>query len=323
MSTILSNVDGEKASRFGETLDQLRKQQVDAEEYAEFVSRVNNIISQVDEIITNEQENRADLVEEKERVKAQYGEEDLKLLREDGADLVELGETGVEGEIRKVNRRLEDWYTYRSELQRVKASKLEDALEEVDAQSVRSQVYEELDKIQKKRGELLEERQDNLKRELRKEIKDVEKELKQERKEFRQMLREERKRDWDVIMDVLQKAMSVIEDFGQDVSTLRQRVTTRDESDLSVTMDSAVDEAEDNAEAPEEAVEPKYRFKDKSWEERQQELQRLVETEDVAELSKQQIVELMDLSWGGFYDKTEGVLGKLEKKFGDQYPELH
>ncbi|QLG61965.1 hypothetical protein [Halorarum salinum] len=334
MSANLSYVEDARSERFGQVIADLRKESVDDESYADFVSRVDSITAQVDEIIESEQEDRQKLLQEREQILEREGEEELVRLREDGLAPAELER--VESELREVTRKIEDWFAYRSDLQKVKAGKVKAVLDEMDTLDIQARVYEELDDRVKDRVDEVETDMDDLETDLRTQFTEFKAEMKQERRDYREGLREERRRDWDLISEVLQKAIQALDRVGLSPSGMQQRVA--DHSDRELPLEAPAEglstgEAEadpavlgddaDEGDAADADAESKYRFKDRPSEERLAEFKRLVSEEPVQELTKQEIVELTDLSWGGLYDKERGTLVRVEQEFDIEFPELH
>jgi len=289
VTSVLEHVSDERQARFGETLTNLKTEDVDSGNYEAFIDRVDGILDQVDEIITSEQEERQELLERRERIRNREGEKELQLLREDGLAPAALEE--VERELRRVNRKLEDWYAYRSDLQKVKAAQLEDAIAELDTP--------------KERLERVEETVDELKEDVDTRISEFRQEVKDERQSFREEVRARMDRDWQLVTDVLQRAIDAMQRLGMDVSELEQRVGSQ--------QAAWTDEHRD---------EPVYRFRQGDWQERQDTLRQMVEEEDVADMSQAEIAALTDMDETELFDEEDGVVPVIEDKFGDQYPEL-
>jgi phosphoglycolate phosphatase-like HAD superfamily hydrolase len=321
-SSFFEHLEGERAQRFGETLEKFRKETVTDENYEDFNDRLENTLDQVFEIIGNLQDERAELLVEIERVKERYGETYLESLREDGGTRKELdGEVGVPADLIQVERKLDDWQDYRGELERIGRMKMKQSMDQIDAQSVKTQVLEKTDEMLEKRGQMVEERVDRVEEAATADRERFKEEVRNELREQRRMLREEHQKNLSDIMTVVERFLDMLKRFGVDISDLQDQVTASDTDILNdeVDLDTRPRTADDAVDGDEPPVEYRFTGDDES---RFAELERLVSELNVTELSQAEIAARTNLSEDRLFDEEEGELARLEEKFGDTFPEL-
>lgn len=313
MAAILQDVDHGDAEQFETTLEKFRQTTVDQENYPEFVQQVDSTIAQIDQIIGSLQDDRADAKAEKQRVKDAMGA-DLQPIREDGLDHKKLGETGAEGDIRRINHKLEVWFSFRAELERVKAAKLEDVLDEVDSREVWNRTWEKLEEMVDGRIEDVEQRQKEFEQEIREDLQEHRRQVQERNKDWYELQKERWDRREERVRDLLTRGLDILESLGANVHDLREQLELVAEDELTV---PSADGADDRL-----FVAPEYEFAEKPVAEQFDVLQELLADEPVEDLSKDEIVERIDVDREAFFDPENGILAEVEEFSGDNYPEL-
>lgn len=304
--------DMERKQKFGQNLKRLRNKEVTQENYQRVKENmVEPVLSQIDDIIANEQKQRQEHEAEVEQVKQTLGPQ-LQRGRENGNEHPELGESGAFGEVYATTRRIEDWLMLRNEYVRVWNEKVIAVLDMIDAQDIWNRTYEHM--TEEVGNEIEDVKQD---------MKEFKEQVRDERKEYRRLQREERKRHRTLLSEMFEQGLAVLESLGQDVDELREKINNQLKDDIPLVAEgTATESAASESQEQSAGVESLYHFEGKSVEEQQEELRRMVETERVDDLSEQEIVERINVSHARFFDEDDGILVAIEDAFGDEYPEF-
>lgn len=313
MAEILADVDMGEPEQFETTLEKFRQATVDEESYLQFVQQVDSTIAQVDQIIGSLQDDRGDAKQAKQDTKDALGPE-LQSLREDGLTHKNLGEKGAEGDLRRINHKLEVWYSFRAELERVKAAKLKGVLDEVDSREVWNRTWEKLETLVDDRIEDVEQQQDDFEDEIRSDLKEHRQQVQQRNKEWYELQKERWDRREELVRDLLNRGLDILDSLGANVSDLREQLNLIAEDELSMPSES---DGGDRL-----FVAPDYKFADKAVAEQFDVLQEMIGAEDVEELSKDDVVELVDVDHDEFFDPDDGILAEVEEFSGDKFPEF-
>lgn len=313
MATMLQDVDHSDAEHFETTLEKFRQMPVDQEAYPQFVQQVDSTIDQVDQIIGSLQDDRAEAKQKKERTKNAMGA-DLQGLRDDGLDHKDLGETGAEGDLRRINHKLEVWFSFRAELEKVKAAKLEAVLDEVDSREVWNRTWEKLEEMVDGKIEDVEQQQDDFEREIRDDLKEHRRQVQERNKEWYELQKERWDRREELVRELLNRGLDILDSLGANVSDLRERLELVAEDELTVPSESEPDERL--------FVAPDYEFAEKAVAEQFDVLQEMVDAEDIEALSEDDIVDLIDVDRDAFFDPDDGILTEIEEFSGDKFPEF-
>ena len=232
---ILGAIKEDKQEYFESQLSEFASSSVSQDDVESFRDKVDAAIQSVNERISELREERKHLIQKKADLKEefnQFGEEDLDALRNQGTgrfhlDLYELGEEGVEGELRLLNRKLSDYFAIRSAFYRVKELKVYECWSELDAQSIRAQVHEKFSDLQEKKFDDVEDQIDALESKLSDlddRIDAVDDELDDRHRRFRESIQEERRSDRDKLFELLREFARSVERSGVVSEQLEQRI---------------------------------------------------------------------------------------------------
>jgi uncharacterized coiled-coil DUF342 family protein len=232
---ILGAIKEDKQEYFESQLRDFVSASVSQDDVESFRDKVEAAIQSVNERVTELREERKQLIREKQEIKDefnQFGERDLDALRNRGTgrfhlDLYELGEEGIEGELRLLNRKLSDYLAVRSAFYRVKELKVYECWSELDAQSIRAQVHEKFSDLQEKKFDDVEDQIDSLESKLADlddRIDAVDDELDEKHQRFRESIQEERRSDRDKLFELLREFARSVERSGLASDKLKQRI---------------------------------------------------------------------------------------------------
>jgi len=232
---VLGAIKEDKQEYFESQLSDFASASVSQDDVESFRDKVEAAIQSVNERITELREERKQLIREKQEIKDefnQFGEKDLDALRNRGTgkfhlDLYELGENGIEGELRLLNRKLSEYLAVRSAFYRVKELKVYECWAELDAQSIRAQVHERFSELQEKKFDDVEGQIEDLQSKLADlddRIDAVDDELDEKHQRFRESIQEERRSDRDKLFELLREFSRSVERSGLASDKLEQRI---------------------------------------------------------------------------------------------------
>jgi len=316
-----STVTSDNKQKYGESLKKLAEEDVTIDNYRNYRQRIETYCGQIGDDITELQKEIQRLDDAMEGLEDRVGEEKLEAYRESNRDLLDLSigekDTLAYRKLKKL-KKIENKRSYRSAHLRLLAKKFEEILVKIDS----------IDSVVKRRTE-------SLKAEILNELESTESavvdtvdnrvdELGREHDQITRLQKSGLKMTQDMSQHLsLGLDSSALDGVSLDSSDEVKSGTVSSEGEPG---ESATSETSDKYDTTENQGDgPLYELKDRTAQERKDELDRLVSQQDnLADMKKDEIAELTDVSRQAlFYSDKGGIVGEIESQFtGVEYPEL-
>ena len=317
-----ASVVSDNKQKYGESLKKLAEEDVSIDNYRNYRQRIETYCGQIGDDITELQKEIQRLDDAMEDLEDRVGEEKLDAYRESNRDLLDLSlgekDTLAYRKLKKL-KKIENKRSYKSAHWRLLAKKFEEILVEVGSidsvvkrrtESLKAEILNELDSTESAVIDTVDNRVDEL------------------------------GRGHDRIMRLEKSGLKMTQDMSQhlslglDSSALDgvsldsgDEVKSGTVSSEGEPGESTTSETSDKYDTTENQSGdgPPYELKDRSAQERKDELDRLVaEQDNLADMKKDEIADLTDVTRQAlFYSDKGGIVGEVESQFtGVEYPEL-
>lgn len=246
-------------------LDEYRKRNVQQNNFVEFLRDINNTISEADSAIEQLQIEKQRLEQELDDIREEFGETELDDLRDKGPgrwnfDLYQLGKT--KDSLIATLEDLRDRERIRGDLLDVKSKQVIPILEQLDAQEIRSEVYEQMNELTEKRIDNAEERLNGRIENIEAKLETTQKDLTRQVRDVREASRRERDNNAKEVMKLMEKVLNRLEahdvktsdleqhtenlSHGEEVDSVDLEIDTDDSRLEGTPVDSGEDVDEDN-----------------------------------------------------------------------------
>lgn len=206
-------------------LDDYRKRNVTQNNFVDFLRDINNTISEADSAIEQLQIEKKRLEKSLSDTKEDFGEKELEDLRNKGPgrwnfDLYQLGKT--KNDLIETLEDLRDRERVRGDLLDVKARQVIPILEQLDAEEIRSEVYEQMNELTEKRIDNAEERINGRIENLEMKMDTAQKDLTRQIRDIREAARRERDNNAQELLEFMEKVIDRLDGEGVPTQDLEQ-----------------------------------------------------------------------------------------------------
>jgi hypothetical protein len=218
-------------------LDEYRKRNVTQNNFVEFLRDINNTVSESDSAIEQLQIEKQRLEQDLKEIREEFGENELEDLRDKGPgrwnfDLYQLGRT-KDDLIEKLED-LRDRNRVRGDLLDVKSRQVIPILEQLDAEEIRSKVYEQMNELTEKRIDNAEERINGRLENLEMKMDTTQEDLTRQIRDIREAARRERDQNANELLGFMDKVIDRLDGEGvptQDLEEHKENLSHGEEVD--------------------------------------------------------------------------------------------
>lgn len=232
-------------------LDEYRKRNVTQNNFVDFLRDINNTISEADSAIEQLQIEKQRKTEQLDETINEFGEDELDDLRSKGQgrwnlDLYQLGRT--KDNIIDLLEDLRDRERVRGDLLDVKARQVIPILEQLDAEQIRAQVYEQMNELTEKRIENAEERLNGRLDNLESKLETVQSEFSRQVRDVRESSRRERSDNATELLEFMDKVITRLDHQGVKTDDLEQHKKNLSQGEEVDSVEIGVDAASSSLE---------------------------------------------------------------------------
>lgn len=232
-------------------LDEYRKRNVTQNNFVDFLRDINNTISEADSAIEQLQIEKQRKTEQLDETINEFGEDELDDLRSKGQgrwnlDLYQLGRT--KDNIIDLLEDLRDRERVRGDLLDVKARQVIPILEQLDAEQIRAQVYEQMNELTEKRIENAEERLNGRLDNLESKLETVQSEFSRQVRDVRESSRRERSDNATELLEFMDKVITRLDHQGIETGDLEQHKKNLSQGEEVDSVEIGVDAASSSLE---------------------------------------------------------------------------